>query len=106
MLKEFMLPNIYEEISQFKKIAKSNLKIIDKKISKMEEFSISLGSKNRSEIDDFYRSTKERREELNSLYFKVNVHNLDFSSGKKEFMDKSVELLKDIFNIEKNTKIL
>ena len=64
----------------------------------------SIDEGERSNIHDLYQMAKNRREELNLLYFKVNVHNPDYQSSKKDFLTKTGILMEFIFNF-KNTKI-
>ncbi|MCH7401000.1 hypothetical protein ACFOUP_02160 [Belliella kenyensis] len=93
----------YDEVSSFRNSTRSKLKFIDKEISQTEAMlSPFLGQE--LEIFKDFQKVKQLREELNTLYFSVNVHNPTFQLSADEFHQKSNLLLGEIFGLKGKIK--
>lgn len=100
-----MMRNIYEEISEIKKIAKSNFKILDREIIKFEKKIASIDADEKSSLLEMHQLVKTKREELNVLYFEVNIHNPEYLSSKNDLLTKTGLLMEQIFNFNNRSSI-
>lgn len=97
--------NVYEEISEIKKIAKYNFKILDREITKLEQKLASIDADEKSSLWEIHQLVKTKREELNVLYFEVNIHNSEYLSSKNNLLTKTGLLMEQIFNINNRSSI-
>ncbi|MCH7411501.1 hypothetical protein MM239_19085 [Belliella sp. DSM 111904] len=91
----------YDEVRNFRNSAKAKLNFIDREIGRVEQLLTSQIEKDLNLKLELQR-IKQHREELNSLYFLVNVHNPTFQESFEKSLEKSNLLLGEIFGLKPN----